>query len=123
MNNELSIALVQHVSTPDNIEASIDRIANYAKKASDAGVQLLLFPEASLTGYNNTRDVNHRIAQGADGDAAQAIAKICMSNRIAIAYGFAEKYDDKMYNSVQFIDAKGCTQSLYRKTHFVFSRR
>jgi len=117
MHNDISIALVQHVSTPDNIEASIDRMASYAKKACDAGAQLLLFPEASLTGYNNTKEVNLRIAQSADGDAAQAVINICKSNNIAIAYGFAEKKDDRMHNSVQFIDANGHTQSLYRKTH------
>ena len=117
MNNEISIALVQHISMPDNIAASIDRIACYAKKASDAGAQLLLFPETSLTGYNNTADVNQRIAQSGDGDAAQAITQICQSNNIAVAYGFAETSDDKMYNSVQLIDAHGNKRSLYRKTH------
>ncbi len=117
MSDEISIALLQHISTPNNIEASIDRIASYAKKASRAGVQLLLFPEASLTGYNNTIDVNQLIAQNADGDAAKAIIDICKTNDIAIAYGFAEKSGDKMHNSVQLIDSDGQPQSLYRKTH------
>jgi len=117
MNDDISIAVVQHVSTPDHIDASIDRIASYAKKASDTGAHLLLFPEASLTGYNNTKDVNQRIAQSADGDAAQAIIEICKSNNIAIVYGFVEKNGDKMYNSMQLIDANGQTHSLYRKTH------
>jgi len=117
MGDELNIAVVQHVSSPDNIEASVARVASYAKQASDAGAQLVLFPEASLTGYNNTIDVNQRIAQSSDGEAAQAIAGICKANSVAIAYGFAEKNDDRMYNTVQLIDASGITQSLYRKTH------
>jgi len=117
MNDEIDIALVQHVSTPDNIEASLARIADYAKQANDAGAQLLLFPEASLTGYNNTTDVNQRIAQAADGETAQAIAEVSKSNGIAIAYGFAEKHGDRIYNSAQLIDANGQAQTLYRKTH------
>jgi len=117
MSDEMAIAVVQHVSTPDNIDKSVVRIASYAKQASDAGAQLVLFPEASLTGYNNTIDVNHRIAQSADGEAAQAVIEICIANNIAIAYGFAEKKGDRIYNSVQLIDSKGTMQSLYRKTH------
>jgi len=117
MSDELNIALVQHVSTPDNIEASTKRIADYARQAADQGAQLLLFPEASLTGYNNALEVNQRIAQTANGDAAQAIAEIGKANKIAIAYGFAEKLGDLMHNSVQLIDEHGQMLSVYRKTH------
>ncbi|MCL4148858.1 UNVERIFIED_CONTAM: hypothetical protein GTU68_017364 [Idotea baltica] len=92
-------------------------MASYAKKASDAGAQLLLFPEASLTGYNNSLKVTQSIAQNAFGDAAGEIADICRSNNLAIAYGFAEKDGSKTYNSVQLIDANGDARSLYRKTH------
>lgn len=117
MSDDLTIAVVQHVSTPDNIDASMARIATYAKQASDAGAQLLLFPEASLTGYNNAPAVNQRIAQSAKGDCTQAIAKICNASNIAIAYGFAEKSGDQIYNSAQLIDAGGQAHLLYRKTH------
>jgi len=117
MSDEIAIALVQHISTPDNIQASLSRIANYAEQARVAGAQLVLFPEASLTGYNNTTAVNQRIAQRADGDAAQVISRICKDNNIAIAYGFAEKSGDQIHNSVQLIDAAGRSQMLYRKTH------
>jgi len=117
MNDEITIALVQHVSTPGNIDASLARIAAYAEQASNAGAQLLLFPEASLTGYNNTTEVNHRIAQTANGEAAQAIINICSTNNLAIAYGFSEQHGGRIYNSVQLIDAEGKIQTLYRKTH------
>lgn len=117
MNNEITIAVVQHFSTPGDIEASLARMADYAQQASDAGAQLLLFPEASLTGYNNTTDVNRRIAQDAHGDAAKTIAELCKQHNIAIAYGFAEKEGELMYNSVQLLDATGEAKTLYRKTH------
>ena len=92
-------------------------MSSYAEQASSEGAQLVLFPEASLTGYNNTTEVNQRIAQTAEGETSQAIAEICKANNIAIAYGFAEKSDDQIFNSVQFIDANGQSQSLYRKSH------
>ena len=117
MNETLTVALVQHISTPGQIDAALQRIENYANKACEAGAQLLLFPEASLTGYNNSESVNQSIAQHAYGDSAGKIADICRANNLAIAYGFAEKYEDKIYNSVQLIDANGDAQALYRKTH------
>lgn len=117
MNTELTIALVQHVSTPGDIQASLQRIDHYAQKAASANAELVLFPEASLTGYNNTLEVNEKIAVNAHGDTFHAIAAMCRKHNIAIAYGFAERSDDKLYNSVQLIDATGSEQALYRKTH------
>jgi len=117
MTDELCLAVVQHLSTPGDISASLTRMESYAKRASAAGAEVLLFPEASLTGYNNTTDVNQRIAQHANGDSAQAIAQMCIANKIAIAYGFAEKHGSHIYNSVQLIDATGQARMLYRKTH------
>ncbi len=117
MTTDLTIALVQHTSTPGDIDASLKRFAHYAKQAKQAGAQLLLFPEASLTGYNNTPDVNNDIAVSANGEITQAIADICQKNQLAIAYGLAEKADDGIYNSAQLIDADGQLKALYRKTH------
>lgn len=117
MNDTTTIALVQHVSTPGDVAASLERMAAYAKQASDAGAELLLFPEASLTGYNNTIETNEQIAESHDGAAAQKIAALCKEHNLAIAYGFAERNNNQTYNSVQLIDATGSALALYRKTH------
>ena len=117
MTNEITIAVVQHISTPGQTDASLERIARYAKQASSAGAQLVLFPEASLSGYNNTPEVTKRVAQAADSDTSNTIAEVCKRHDVAIAYGFAEKKDGKTYNSVQLIDENGVARALYRKTH------
>lgn len=117
MNDSTKIALVQHVSTPGDVDASLARMAAYAKLASEQGAKLVLFPEASLTGYNNSLEITQKIAQSKDGAAAVAIASLCKENNIAIAYGFAENDNNQLYNSVQLIDANGEALALYRKTH------
>lgn len=117
MTDTITIALAQHVSTPGDIAASLERMAAYAKQANDAGAALLLFPEASLTGYNNTLETNEQIAESKDGAAAHHIAKLCKEHNVAIAYGFAERDNDQFFNSVQLIDATGNAVALYRKTH------
>ena len=117
MNNKLTLALVQHVSTPGDLSAGLERISTYAEKANQAGADLLLFPEASLTGYNNSLETNRNIAPSANGEHQQAIASICNRFSIAIAYGFAERDGDSFYNSVQLIGDTGDTLAIYRKTH------
>lgn len=117
MSTELSIALVQHVSTPGDIDASLARMSTYVEQASKAGVDLLLFPEASVTGYNNTLEVNQQLALDTNGETCEKITALARQNNIAIAYGFAEKADGQYYNSVQFVDETGRARSLYRKTH------
>lgn len=117
MSTELNIALVQHISTPGDINASLTRFSHYAKLAAEAGAELLLFPEASLTGYNNTPEINDTIAVPAQGEVTQSIAHICRENNIAIAYGFAERADNQIFNTAQLIDTDGKAKTLYRKTH------
>lgn len=117
MTETLSIALVQHVSTPADLDAGLARIGSYAQKASEAGASLLVFPEASLTGYNNSLETNQRIAPTATGEYHQAIAALCKKHELAIAYGFAERDGNQLFNSVQLLSEHGEALALYRKTH------
>lgn len=117
MSDKLTIALLQHVSTPNNIEASIQRIEKYASIAASKGAMLLLLPEASLTGYNNTLEQTQAIATHAQGDVSQQLATIAKTHNIALAYGFAERDGKQIFNSVQLIDERGNARLLYRKTH------
>jgi len=117
VTDTIRIAALQHHSTPADLAASLARMEKTAISASAEGAQLLVFPEASLTGYNNSTETMQRVAEPADGNAAKAIAKICQQHNIAIAYGFAEKTEQHIYNSVQFIGNSGESIALYRKTH------
>lgn len=47
----LCIAAAQSISVPGNLAANIARHCAFVEKAASAGVQLLLFPELSLSGY------------------------------------------------------------------------
>lgn len=48
----LRIAAAQSASSPDGIAANVAHHARFIAAAADAGVQLLVFPELSLTGYD-----------------------------------------------------------------------
>ncbi len=117
MSDTFKLALAQHESTPADIDTSLSRIATDALNAAEQGCQLLLLPEASLTGYNNPVPSMRTVAQPAQGESARAIATICQNYQLAIAYGFAELDNNDVFNSVQLIDKHGDVKALYRKTH------
>lgn len=115
--DSFKLACLQHEPAPDDVAAGLARIGNAARDAVQQGCQLLLLPEASLTGYNINRGSAHQVAEWLDGEAANALANTCREHQIAIAYGFIERHDNVLYNSVQLIDQQGQRLAHYRKTH------
>ncbi len=117
MNSDLTIAALQHVPAPNNIPAALQRLDTAANQAKADGCKLMIVPECSITGYNQTLQTMQQVALSADGKVSQAIADICRKYQIAIGYGFAEKDKGQYFNSVQVVDAKGVSIGKYRKTH------
>ena len=126
MNNDFTIAVLQHIPAPDNIAAALQRLRTSAARASEEGCALMLVPECSITGYNQPLATMQQVALESDGETTAAIADICRQHNIAIAYGFAERGSvesgeqagsTQYYNCVQIIDAAGNIAASYRKTH------
>lgn len=117
MNQTLTLSLLQHRPTPASLEASLNRLEEYAGKAAFLGSNLLQVPEASMTGYNISPSERDQVAQLRDGELFDSIAAICRKHSIAIAYGYIERSDQQYFNSVQVVDVNGESISHYRKTH------
>jgi len=116
-NTDFTIAVLQHIPAPNNIAAALQRLENSAAQAADAGCDLILVPECSVTGYNQPLETMQQVAIEKDGETAHAIAAICRKHNIAISYGFAEKTGDQYFNCVQITDSDGEIIAAYRKTH------
>ena len=116
-NDELSIAVLQHVPAPGDTTAALQRIENFAIKAVNAGCSLLLVPECSVTGYNQSLSAMQQVALSHGDDTQTAIAELCRQHGLSIAYGFAEKDNETYYNTVQLISETGELTGKYRKTH------
>lgn len=117
MSNDFTIAVLQHIPVPNDTAAALQRLETTAAQSAANGCQLLLVPECSITGYNQSLETMQQAAISADGDTAQSIADICRRHNIAVSYGFAEKADENYYNCVQIIDASGNLAAAYRKSH------
>ena len=113
----LTIALHQHVPTPADLETSLKRIHTVAEEASSRGAQLLLLPEASVTGYNIPLSSAKSMALERDGSICGRLRSTARQYGIALAYGYIECQGNDLFNAVQVIDVDGTSISHYRKTH------
>lgn len=117
MSDTLTMALAQLDPMPNDLPGSISRLCEQAEQAKAKGASLLLTPEMCMTGYELNLETLTSLAEPADGNLSAAVAEICKTYSMAIAYGFGEQADNQIFNSVQLIDATGERCAVYRKTH------
>ncbi|MGW4562523.1 carbon-nitrogen hydrolase family protein [Streptomyces sp. NPDC004561] len=109
-------ALLQSSGRPGSVAENLKVLDDAAGRAAAAGAALLAAPEMFLTGYA-IGDAIGRLAEPADGDAADAIAETATRHGVAIAYGYPERDGETVHNSAQLISADGIRLANYRKTH------
>ena len=98
-------------SVADNLAVLEDAVRN-------ADVDLLIFPELFLTGYNLGADRLRELAEPADGVSAQAAAAIARANGVALLYGYPERgRDGRIYNSAILLSREGVQLANFRKLH------
>lgn len=102
---------VRHLDVEHNRETHLRLIAETA----EAGCDLVLFPEASITGHNGSEDVI-RSAEPHDGPIFQAIHRQARECGIVVSYGFCELDRGTHYNSSALVGPDGLI-GLQRKVH------
>ncbi|MEV8594045.1 carbon-nitrogen hydrolase family protein [Streptomyces sp. NPDC052012] len=109
-------ALLQSSGRPGSVAENLKVLDEAASRAAAAGAGLLVTSEMFLTGYAIGDDIA-RLAEPADGDAADAVAEIANRHGLAVAFGYPERDGGTVYNAVQLISADGTRLANYRKTH------
>lgn len=106
----LRIAGAQLGVTTD-IETNTAAIERAIGRAAEAGAQLLLTPEGSLSGYT---------PHFAEARAAEALARVTAAAAragVALALGTCfREADGRVYNQIRFIDADGSALGFHSKT-------
>lgn len=103
------------IAQPQQALAAVERAA---RSASSTGADLLIVPEAFLSGYAIGRAAAQRLAEPVDGEMASAVARIARRSSIAVVYGFAERgSDQKIYNAASFVSEAGEHLAVHRKLH------
>ncbi len=111
----LTVGLAQIDSRPGDPDANLARHFEWMERARAAGVDLLIFPELSLTGYrllHLTSRLARRVAGDPDLDRLAAAA-----GPMAVIAGLVEEGDDgRIFNSVVLLGA-GRPAFVHRKLY------
>ena len=111
---DLRLAIAQMDAALDGTTARLDWLHDVLPRIADRGADLLVLPELFACGYNIGDAVVER-AEPADGPTFLAVAEMARASRIAIAYGFAERSEDALYNAALIVGPEGVRLGHHRK--------
>jgi predicted amidohydrolase len=111
----MKIAAAQIACALGDVAANIAKIGEFCARAKKEGAELVVFPEASDTGYSMPviRDLAKPWTEG----AVPALQEVAKEFSLTIVCGVSERDGDLVYNSQVFIDPSGKVIASYRKTH------
>ncbi len=111
----MKIAVAQIACALGDIAANVRKVEDFAGRARNAGVELIIFPEMSDTGY--AMPVIRARATSWNEGAVPELRRIAKELALAIVCGVSERDGASIYNSQVFIDRSGEIVAKYRKTH------
>jgi len=111
---KLTIAAVQFRSTT-NLADNLARILAQLRTLAAQGVQVAVFPECALTGYDREAVLNAAPAKLAEAETA--LRQTCRENKIAAVVGTAHKTAQHIYNAALVVDAEGQVVERYAKMY------
>jgi predicted amidohydrolase len=116
-NKGMKIAVAQIISTPGELEGNLRKIHDFASRAKESGVELIVFPEMIDTGYSMAAIQKH--ATSWKEGAVPRLQEMAKQLSLAIVAGVSDDDGSQIYNSQVFVDATGNILAKYRKTHLV----
>jgi len=122
----IRVASVQFEHVPSDKQANLAKIGNFVRQAATQDVELIVFPEACITGYSFLRKLSRKELQSLaepvfDGPSSQALMTLARQYKMTIGAGLVEVADDgKMYNTYVVAMPNGEFQR-HRKIHCFIS--
>jgi len=111
----VKVAAAQIACELGDVDANLRKMRDFSERAKKQGAELIVFPEASDTGYSMPviRDLAKPWTEG----AVPALQKVAKELSLTIVAGVSEREGDVVYNSQVFINPIGEIVAKYRKTH------
>lgn len=112
----LKIGLAQIYPKLGDVAANLDKHLAYIEQADQAGVDLIVFPELSLTGYQ-VQDLVPEVAIRASRDDAAFRTLLDASQHMDIVFGFVqEDRRERFYTSAAYL-SQGETLHIHQKIY------
>ena len=120
---QVSVAAVSFTPQKFMVHDNARRLEGLFRQAAEAGAQLALAPEGSLDGIvamgvltgEWPADRALDAALTIDSDVLQRFRKLALELSMCLAFGFAERMGDEIYNAAVFIDDRGDITGKYHK--------
>ncbi|MCR4677737.1 MAG: hypothetical protein K5679_03160 [Lachnospiraceae bacterium] len=112
----MKVGLVSYRSENKNIDFNLSQIER-ACKAAEGKAELICFGEAFLQGFDSLcwdYEIDKDMAVAIDSEQIGMLRKWSLQYDVAIAVGFIEKEEDKLYSSYVFVD-RGAIVHNYRR--------
>jgi N-carbamoylputrescine amidase len=87
---DIKVAAVVMQSLPGKKEENLGRMEFFVRQAADQGVQIICFPEMSISGYSLRQNVA-AMAETIPGPMTEAVSEMARENGLLILAGLAEK--------------------------------
>lgn len=111
----MQIELAQLASREGDIEHNLAQALKWIDSC-DQATRLVIFPETHLTGFAEPGHVEDR-ALALDGPELTTLIDVSRRKDLAIAIGFLERDQDRVFNSTVLITPEEGVALRYRKTH------
>lgn len=109
----MRVAVAQVASSTDPT-ANLGLVRDFASRAADAGVRLVVFPEATMASFATA---SARVAEPVDGPWADAVRAIAAETGVVVAVGLFEAgKGPRPYNTL-LVTGPGVVETTYRKLH------
>jgi len=120
-----NLAGLKLLPTPWDRAANFAKLERYARKAKAAGADFIVTPEGYLEGYvgndkmtpSLTLDRYRDVAEPVDGKWIRKIEGLARELKVYLLIGFAERRDDKVWNSAMIFSPAGDPLGKYTKAH------
>lgn len=112
--NELCVAAAQAVSSRGAVEANLERHCRLAERAAAEGVEVLVFPELSATGYE--LDVAPKLAFAAGDDRLEPVLEVAAASQVVLSVGAPIRLDSGLHIGA-FVIEPDRSARIYTKRH------
>ena len=128
MKNKIRLALAQISSKREDKQENLRKIEALTLKAKEAGADLVVFPEMSLTGYV-VRDQVYELAEVIPGPSTRKVEGFAKQAGVHVVFGMPElsaKTKATVYNTSVLVGPDGFIgkyRKMYLPTHSVFEEK
>jgi len=113
---DITVAGVNFQTTFGRVDRNLDRIADWAMRLAQQGVNLACFPELCVCGYSHTPAIRG-LAQPVPGPATERLVEIAAQAGIILSVGLAELDPHGQRFITQLVVTPDGIAGHYRKTH------